>query len=89
LKDCRDGKEPENKKKSDGPPKLGAGTVKKLLSSAKNMVGQSTRKLARKFGISKDTVHRILKKNNVIYRKRLRAPKYTANIAKIAESVGD
>lgn len=77
LKDCRDGKEPENKKQCGGPSKLGARTVISLLSSAKNKVGQSTRKLGRKFGVSKDTVHRILKKNNVIYRKRRRAPKYT------------
>lgn len=77
LKDCREGKEQKNKKIPGRPSKLSAQTTKKLLSSAKNKVGQSTRKLARKFAISKDTVHRILKKNNVIYRKRQRAPKYT------------
>lgn len=78
LKDCREGKEPENKKKSGRPPKLSVRTKKSLLSSAKNKVGQSTRRLSRKFDISKDTVHRILKENNVFYRKRKRAPKYTA-----------
>jgi transposase len=78
LKDCRDGKEPENKKIPGRSPKLSARTTKSLLSSAKNKVGQSTRKLARKFGISKSGVHKILAKNNVIYRKRQRAPKYTA-----------
>lgn len=78
LKDCRDAKEPENKKKSGRPPNLSAITTKKLLTSAKNKVGQSTRKLARKYGISKTTVHRILNENDVIYRKRQRAPKYTA-----------
>lgn len=77
LKDCREGKVPENKKKSGRPPKLSVRTTKKLLSSAKNKVGQSSRKLARKFDISNGTVHRILKENNVIYRKRQRAPKYT------------
>lgn len=77
LKDCRDGKEPENKKKSGRPTKLSARTTKKLLSSAENKVGQSTRKLARKFQVSNMTVHRILRKHNVIYRKRQRAPKYT------------
>lgn len=38
-KDCHDGKEQENKKKSGRPPKLSAGTTKNLLSSAKNKVG--------------------------------------------------
>lgn len=77
LKDCRDGKEQEIKVIPGRPPKLSAGTTKKLLTSAKNKIGESTRKLARKFGISKSGVHKILKKNNVIYRKRKRAPKYT------------
>lgn len=78
LKECREGKQPENKKKTGRPPKLSASTTKKLVSSAKNKVGQSTRRLSRKFGVSKDTIHRTLVKNNVIYRKRKRAPKYTA-----------
>lgn len=69
---------PENKKKSGRPPKLSARTMKNLLSSAKNKVGQSTRRLSRKFGLSKDTVHRILNKNDIFYRKRKRAPQYTA-----------
>lgn len=78
LKDCRDGKQPQNKKKSGRPPKLSVRTTKSLLSSAKNKVGQSTRRLSRKFGVSNTTVSTILKKNNVFYRKRKRAPKYTA-----------
>lgn len=41
-------------------------------------VGQSTRKLARKFGVSNSTIHDILTRNNVIYHKRKRAPQYTA-----------
>jgi transposase len=78
IKDCREGKLPENKKKSGHQPKLSARTTKSLLTSAKNKVGQSTRRLSRKFGVSKSTVHRILKKNKIFYRKRKRAPKYTA-----------
>lgn len=78
LKDCRDGKEPENKKKKSRSKILSARTTQKLLQNAKNRVGQSQRKLARKFCVSKTTVHRILAKNNVIYHKRRRAPKYTA-----------
>ncbi|XP_031621601.1 uncharacterized protein LOC116339710 [Contarinia nasturtii] len=77
LKDCREGKEPENKKRTGCKSKLSGSATKSLLSSAKNKVGQSTRRLSRKFGISKSTVHRILKKNNVFHRERKQAPKYT------------
>lgn len=77
LKDCREGKDPENKQKSGRPSKLSARTTKNLLKCAKDKVGQSTRRLSRKFGVSKDTISRVLKKNNVLYRKRKRAPKYT------------
>ena len=52
--------------------------TKSLLSSTKNKVGQSTRRLGRKFGISHITVHRILTKINISSRKRKRAPKYSA-----------
>ena len=52
-------------------------TTKSLLSSAKNKVGQSTKRLGRKFGISHSTVHRILTKTKISYRKRKRAPKYS------------
>ncbi|XP_031634119.1 uncharacterized protein LOC116347595 [Contarinia nasturtii] len=77
LKDCQEGKEPENKKIPGRPSKLTARTTKSLLSSAKNKIGQSTRRLSRKFGISKSTVHRILKKNNICYHKCKQPPKYT------------
>ena len=59
LKDCRDDKKQENKKKSGRPPKLKVRTTKSLLLSA---IDQSTRRLGRKFGISYITVHRILTK---------------------------
>lgn len=78
LKDCREGKQPENKKRCNRPSKLSARARQSLLSSAKNKIGQSTRRLGRKYGISNSTVHRILKKNNIIYRKRQQTPKYTA-----------
>jgi len=77
LKECREGKLPENKKKSGRPPQLSSRATKSLLSSAENKVGQSTRRLSRKFGVSNVTIHNILKKNNIFYRKRKRAPKYT------------
>lgn len=78
LKDCREGKEQENKKKSGRIPKINVRTTRNLLKSAINKVGQSQRRLSRKFGISKTSVRRILTENNVFYRKRKRAPKYTA-----------
>lgn len=78
LKDCRDGKFPETYKKRGDQTKISARTTQNLLESAKNKIGQSQRKLARKFCVSQTTVHNILKRNNVIYRKRRRAPKYTA-----------
>lgn len=53
-------------------------TTTKLLASAKNKVGVSQRRLARKYHVSQSTVHRILKKNNIRLHKRQRAPKYTA-----------
>lgn len=77
LKDCREGKLPENKKRSGRPPKLSASATKSLITSAKNKVGQSTRKLSRKFGVCSKTVHNILKRNNIFYHKRKTTPKYT------------
>lgn len=77
IKDCREGKQPENKTKTGRPPKLSAKATKNLLATAKNSVGHSTRRLARKLGISSTTVHRILVKNNMTYRKCNQEPKYT------------
>lgn len=78
LRDCREGKEQENKKKSGRPPSLGNRAVQNLLKGAKNKIGSSQRKLSRKYGVSQRTVGRILKKNNLQVRKRKTAPKYTA-----------
>lgn len=77
IKDCREGRVPCNKEKTGRPPKLSAKTTKNLLSSATNKVGQSTRRLSRKFGISRSTVHRVLKRNNMVYRKCKQEPEYT------------
>ena len=62
------------KKKSGRQPKLEVRTTENLLSGTKNKVGQSTRQLGRKFGISRSIFHRILTKNNISCRKRKRAP---------------
>lgn len=77
LKDCREGKKQENKKKSGRPSLLSATATKRLVESVNNKVGVSQRQLARKFEVSQPTVHRILKKRGVQKRKRKHAPKYT------------
>lgn len=77
IKDCENGIKPENKPKSGRPPKLDKKTTKKLVAAAKDKVGQSSRRLGRKFGVSHVTAHRILKRNGVGRRARKRAPKYT------------
>lgn len=77
IKDYREGKQPENETKPGRPPKLSAKATKNLLATAKNSVGHSIRRLAQKLGISNTTVHRILVKNNMPYRKCNQKPKYT------------
>lgn len=60
IKDCHDGKEPKIKQKTGRPCSIDSKTTKKLVSNAVNKVGQSTRRLARKFDVSHMTVHRTL-----------------------------
>lgn len=55
--------------------KASPGIKKRLLETATGKVGQSVRKLGRKFHLSKSYVHDILRNNSVIYRKRKEAPK--------------
>lgn len=78
IKDCKEGKKQEIRPKSGRKKKLSVQTTKKLIQSAKNKVGQSTRRLGRKFKVSNATIHRILRRNNIFKRKRQEAPKYTA-----------
>lgn len=77
LKDCESGIKPQNKPKSGRPQKLDIKTTRKLVTTAKDKVGQSTRRLGRKFNVCHTTVHRILKRNGVTRRARKRVPKYT------------
>ena len=51
--------------------------MNRLVQQAQNKLGVSTRKLARKFGISPAHVRKILKKAGVVYRKRKRVPYLT------------
>jgi transposase len=57
--------------------KMTASKKKRLLKSSTTSAGQSVRKLARKFNISKSYVHDTLKNNNIIFKKRKEAPKVT------------
>ena len=77
LKDCREGKKQENKKKSGRPPVMNRETTTNLLKCAKNKVGVSQRRLTRKYGVNLGTVCSILKRNNLFTRQHKRAPKYT------------
>ena len=63
IKDCQEGIAPQNKPKSGRPFKVDTKTTKKMLSSARDRVGQSTRRLGRPYGVSHVAIHRILKKN--------------------------
>lgn len=63
--------------------KLVASRKKTLLQSSTLSVGQSVRKLGRKFNLSKSYVQKVLKNNNIVFRKRKEAPKTTpAQIAR-------
>lgn len=78
LRDCREGKQQENKKKSGRPVTLNSKTTKNLLANAKDTVEGTHRKLARKYGVSPSTVHRILKRNHVQVQSPTKATEYTA-----------
>lgn len=78
LRDCREGKQQENKKKSGRPVTLNSRKTKNLLLNAKDTVEGTHRKLARKYGVSPSTVHRILKRNHVQVQTPTKASEYTA-----------
>lgn len=67
----------ENKKKSGRPSRWNKGALKCLETLATNNVGQSIRKLSRRFGTSKSTISRNLKKMDLRYFKRDKVPKYS------------
>lgn len=67
----------EDKPRSGRPSNLSSEDLKKLKKSTENRVGVSQRKLAKKFSVSQMCISRTLKKLDLKYRKRQRAPKYT------------
>lgn len=78
IKDCQEGIPCVNLPKSGRPRILGRAAEGRLVEVVKNKVGTSTRKLARRFHVSRMTVKRTIVRNNLTYRKRRMAPKYTA-----------
>jgi transposase len=61
------------------PVKLPRRLRNRLVKAAVGRIGQSTRKLARKFNISKSYVAKTLNSEGIIYKKRKDAPKVTAD----------
>ena len=59
------------------PSKLSRNNLITLKNSAKNQLGVSQRKLANKFSVSKTCIQQNLKRLNLKYHKRLKAPKYS------------
>jgi len=59
------------------PVKMTSDKRKRLLQRATLTVGQSVRKLGREMNVSKSYVHKMLKTNNIVFRKRKEAPKVT------------
>ena len=58
-------------------PVLNRKNLKRLQNATANRVAVSQRKLTRKFGIGKTTLHDNLKKLGLKYYKRQKAPRYT------------
>lgn len=78
IRECEEGIPCQNLPKSGRPRKLAAaGLQGRLLHSAENRIGASTRKLARRFHVSHTTIVREIKKNTLKYRKRQKCPKYS------------
>lgn len=78
IKECQEGIPCINLPKSGRPKVLSRANEQRLVERAKNKVGTSVRKLSRRFHISRSTVSRILSRYDLNYRKRRKAPKYTA-----------
>ncbi|KAJ8978518.1 hypothetical protein NQ317_002422 [Molorchus minor] len=77
IRDCEEGIPCINLPKTGRPHVLSQNRVNRLVESAHDRVGISSRKLGRRFGVSYKTVLRTLSRNNVRFRKRRKCPKYT------------
>lgn len=79
IAECEEGLPCLNLPKSGRPRLLTGHRANWLIESAKNKIGMSLRKLSRRYGVSKDTISRELKRRGIQYRKRKKCPKYTQN----------
>lgn len=79
IAECEQGIPCMNLPKSGRPRIFTAARAQRLILRAKNTLGTSVRRLARHFGTSKSTISRELVRSGQKYRKRRKAPKYTAN----------
>lgn len=77
IKDCEEGIPCINLPKTGRPRVLNQFREGRLIQASKHRIGISQRKLARRFHIGKTTVFRTLSRQNVLFRKRRKAPKYT------------
>lgn len=77
IKRYEDGTPVEDKPRKGRPSKFNNKTLKKLKNDAKNKVGVSQKKLARKFKVTQQCIGYNLKKIGLKYFKRQRAPKYS------------
>ncbi|KAF2886471.1 hypothetical protein ILUMI_19702, partial [Ignelater luminosus] len=77
IPECEQGIPCLNLPKTGRPKALSTATANRLIQTAKNRVGASNRKLARRFGTSYATVRREIKNSRLKYRKRRKCPKYT------------
>lgn len=79
IAECEQGIPCVNLPKSGRPRVFNGARLERLVRRAKNTLGISVRKLARQYQTSKSTISRELSRNALKYRKRRKAPKYTAN----------
>lgn len=79
IAECEQGIPCTNLPKSGRPRIFTRIRTERLIRRAKNTLGSSVRKLAREYRTSKNTISRELSRNGLNYRKRRKAPKYTAN----------
>lgn len=77
IRECEEGIPCTNLPKTGRPHVLAQNRINRLVQSAQDRIGTSSRKLGRRFGVSYKTVQRILSRNGVHYRKRRKCPKYT------------
>ena len=85
IKRVNEGRAIMDQKRTGRPPKLTKAQFKSLKRLAKDKIGTSSASLAKKFKVHRTTIGRNLKKMNLLYYRRQKIPKYTAESAKKAK----